>query len=299
MKNIIFIAVLAAVYPMAAPAQGVPLYIEIDGQLDFSGDYLSDSEVTILLGGERAADTFGPPEFIAKDVRSGTAVPVWASMRDYEFVHGGDGVLENRHDDLTFDESDAQAPQEDLVFDDSDTDDLREDLDFTERGADDSGDDMTFTETDALSVPDIFDGTQPDFLQPAHGVWSIALTRSDASGCPPGISELATAQLGKTGAKDIIFSEPGWVPADLNPDYGRYSWTTVGTNGFQSEPYTTGPQAAGSGVSLVVTLALNAKSETQIDVWAQIQMNLAPAFAAMVRGSTTCLATMTGSYTKT
>lgn len=298
MKNIVMIAGLAAFCPIAAMAQGVPIYIETDGQLDFSGDYLNESEITVLLGGEHAVETFGPPEFIAKDVRTGTAAPVWASIRDYEFIKGGDGVLENRHDDLTFTESDAQEPQDDLVFAESDADDLREDLEFSPSDADDHGDDMTFTEADVRSTPDIFAGTQPDFLQPAHGVWSIALTRSDASGCPPGISELATAQLGQTGAKDIIFSAPGWVPADLNPDYGHYSWTPVGTNGFQSEPYTTGPQAAGAGISLDVTMALNAKSERQIDVWAQIEMNLAPAFAAMVGGSTTCLATMTGSYTK-
>lgn len=284
MKTIIAIAGLAAFCPMAATAQGVPLYIETDGQLDFTGDYLGDAEITVLLGGQRALDTFGPPEFIAKDVRTGTALPVWASMRDYEFIKGGDGVLENRHDDLTFDETEA--------------DDLREDLVFTESDADDHGDDMTITEGGPRSVPDTTSGAQPDFLQPAHGVWRISLTRSDASGCPPGISELATAQLEQTGAKTIIFSEPGWVPADLNPDYGAYSWKPIGANGFQSEPYSTGPQTAGSGVSLVVTIALNAKSEEQIDVWAQIQMNLAPAFAAMVGGSTTCLATMTGSYTK-
>ncbi|WP_297340218.1 hypothetical protein [Pseudophaeobacter sp.] len=88
------------------------------------------------------------------------------------------------------------------------------------------------------------------------------------------------------------------MPADLNPDYGQYSWTPVGTNGFQSEPYNAGSQADGSGVSLVVTMALNAKSKQQIDVWGQVQMDLAPALAAIAGGSTTCLATVEGSYTK-
>ncbi|ATG45647.1 hypothetical protein [Phaeobacter piscinae] len=303
MKNTILIAGLAAFSPLAAGAQGVPLYTETSGELDFTGDYLSDAQLTELLGGTDAVETFGAPEFIAKDVRTGTVLPVWTTPKEYELFRDRDGMIENRHDDLNFNESDGQATQDDLVFDEVEADDLHEDLDFTEKDADDSGDhsgdDMVFTEGEALSLPDIFTGTQPDFLQPAHGVWSIALSRSDAIGCPAGIAELAAAQIGRTGAKDIIFSEPGWVPADLNPDYGSYSWTPVGTNGFQSEPYSTGPQAAGSGVSLVVTIALNAKSERQIDVWAQIQMDLAPALAAIAGGSTTCLATITGSYTKT
>lgn len=256
MKNILVIAGLALFCPMGVMAQGVPLYIETNGQLDFTGEYLDDADIAALLGGERAVDTFGPPEFIAQDARTGTVLPVWASLRDYEFINGGDGILENRHDDLTVKEGEE------------------------------------------LAVSDISDSTQPDFLQPAHGVWTIALTRSDAVGCPPGISELATAQLARSRARDIIFSEPGWVPADLNPDYALYSWRPVGTDGFQSEPYSTGPQAAGSGVSLVVTITLSAKSERQIDVRAQIQMDLAPALAAMAGGATTCLATVTGSYTK-
>lgn len=91
------------------------------------------------------------------------------------------------------------------------------------------------------------------------------MSRSDATGCPPG-GELAIARIGRTGARDIISNEPGWVPADLNPNYGACTWAPVGTNGYQSEPYTTGLQAAGSGIPLVATIALNAKSEQQIDV---------------------------------
>lgn len=299
MKRMIMIAGIAAFCPMASIAQGVPLYTETDGQLDFTGDFLGDSEIATLLGGERALNTFGPPEFVAKNIRSGTAAPVWASPWEYEIIIGGDGVIENRHDDLIFDESDAQEPAEEMVFDETDADDLRDDLTFTENDAEGHGDDMTFTESDALLVPDIFAGSQPDFLQPAHGVWTIALSQSDAVGCPPGISELAMAQLVQTSTQDVIFSEPGWVPADLNPDYGSLSWTPVGTNGFQSDAYNTGPQAAGSGVSMVITMAMNARSEQQIDVWAHIRMDLAPALAAMVGGATTCLVTMKGSYTKT
>lgn len=284
MNNAWMIAGLVVCSPISVSAQTVPLYTETDGQLAFTGDYLGDAQLTELLGGADAFDTFGPPRFVARDERTGTVKPVWADLADYELVHDGDGVIENRHDDLVFDESEAE--------------DLREDLDFNESDATETGDNMTFAENEGLSVPNIFSGTQPDFLQPAHGIWSIALSRSDAVGCPPGIAELASEQLGKSGARDIIFSEPGWVPADLNPDYGRYSWTAVGTNGFQSGPYNTGPQAAGSGVSLTVSIALNAKSERQIDVWAQIQMDLAPALAAIAGATTTCLATIEGSYTK-
>ncbi|WOI35430.1 hypothetical protein R1T40_22075 (plasmid) [Tritonibacter scottomollicae] len=298
MKSAWIIASLVVCSPIAVIAQNVPLYTETDGQLAFTGDYLGDAQLTELLGGADAFDTFGPPKFVARNERTGTVKPVWADLADYEIIHDGDGMIENRHDDLVFDESDAEDNQEDLVFDEAETEDLREDIDFSESDVAETGNDMTFAENEGLSVPNIFSGTQPDFLQPAHGIWSIALSRSDAVGCPPGIAELASAQLGKSGARDIVFSEPGWVPADLNPDYGLYSWTPVGTNGFQSEPYTTGVQAAGSGVSLVVTIALNAKSDRQIDVWAQIQMDLAPALAAVAGATTTCLATIEGSYTK-
>ncbi|MDO6758026.1 hypothetical protein Q4598_17445 [Phaeobacter inhibens] len=298
MKTAWTILGLLACSPIAVIAQTVPLYTETDGQLAFTGDYLGNAQLTELLGGAHASETFGPPKFVARSERTGTVTPVWADLADYEFIHDGDGVVENRHDDLVFDENDAEDTQEDLVFDESEAEDLREDLDFSESDAAETGDDMTFAENEGLSVPNIFSGAQPDFIQPAHGIWSIALLRSDAVGCPPGIAELASAQLVRTGARDIIFSEPGWVPADLNPDHGRYSWTAVGTNGFQSEPYTTGAQAAGSGVSLVVTMALNAKSDRQIDIWAQIQMDLAPALAAIAGGTTACLATFEGSYTK-
>ncbi|WP_297340219.1 hypothetical protein [Pseudophaeobacter sp.] len=156
MKHFWIVAGVLACSPMTVAAQTVPLYTETDGELDFTGEYLDDAQLTELLGGADGVETFGPPKFVARDVRTFQVRPVWADPRDYEFVHDGDGVIENRHDDLTLTEDEAQAPQEELVFDETETHDLNEDIVFTEKDGASTGDDLTFAENEGLSVPNIF-----------------------------------------------------------------------------------------------------------------------------------------------
>lgn len=278
---------LLSTLPFAATAQELPLYIDHGGELRFTGTMLDDAELNDMFGGRGIVDIFGVPEIIVKNAQTGASRPVYISPEHYEIVYGADGVVKDRHE-LTFAEDEGS--------------DLRDDLEFAESEGSDTREDLNFAADDALKSDVTFDGPKdffsggPGLIQPQHGAWSVQLTASDITGCPPGVGEMAAAQLAQSGTADITFSIPGWTPADLNPDYASFVWDQNGPNGFYSQPYEL--EAAGSGMALSVSIALAAKSENQIDVWARVLMNLTPMLAQMASGAEVCSAIVAGTYIK-
>lgn len=280
----------ALALPGVVCAEELPLYVKQGNELSFTGDMLSEAQVADLLGGQDVVVAFGQPVMIVKDAQSGATSASYISPEEYDFVIGGDGEVENQHDDLAFDESEGS--------------DLRDDLTFSESEGTDTRNDLEFSEAEALVVSKGFDGPADFYASgstvhsPQDGTWAIHIDNSQAIGCPPGIAEMATSQVVHSGVTQIHFSAPNWRPADINSDYARFVWTPIGQNGYFAEPFSTGVEAAGSGMSLSVTTALSATSDTQINIWSRVLLKLAPAMAAIAGGSETCTATITGRYVK-
>ena len=271
-----------------ASAQELPLYVDHGGELSFTGTMLNDAELNDMFGGRGIVDIFGTPEIIVKDAQTGAPSPVYTSPEEYEMVFGADGVVQDRHDDLSFAEGEGS--------------DLRDDLEFAEDEGSDTREDLTFTADEALQPATDFDGPRDFFsggsapIQPENGLWSVQSNATEITGCPPGVGEMAATQVAHSGATDITFGPSGWTPADLNPDYARFAWDKSGPNGFYARPYTL--EAEGSGMALSISIALAAKSETRIDVWARVLMTLTPMLAQMAGGAEVCSAIVTGTYTK-
>lgn len=286
-RNIIN-SVLLSTLPFAATAQELPLYIDHGGELSFSGTMLDDAELNDMFGGRGIIDIFGVPQIIVKDAQTGAPRPVYISPEHYEIVYGADGVVKDQHEDLTFADDEGS--------------DLRDDLEFTEDEGSDTREDLSFIADEALTPDVTFDGPKDFFsggsnaIQPQNGVWRVPLNATNITGCPPGVGEMAAAQVAQSRSADITFGASGWSPVDLNPDYASFVWETKGPNGFYAQPYAL--EAAGSGMALRVSIALAAKSDTQIDVWARVLLNLTPMLAQMAGGAEVCTAIVTGTYTK-
>lgn len=274
--------------PCAAVAQELPLYIDHGGELSFTGTMLDDAELNDMFGGRGIVDIFGTPEIIVKDAQTGAPRPVYVSPEEYEMAFGVDGVVKDRHDNLDFAENEGS--------------DLREDLEFAETEGTDVREDLEFTADEALTPGAGFDGPKDFFsdrsvpIQPKNGTWNIQLNATEITGCPPGVGEMAATQVTRSGAANVTFNPSGWTPADLNPDYARFTWDQNGPNGFYAQPYTL--EVEGAGMALNVSIALAAKSDTRIEVWSRVLMKLAPVLAQMAGGAEVCSAIVTGAYNK-
>lgn len=287
MKRYMIGAMLFSTLPFGAVGQEIPLYIDHGGELSFTGMMLNDAELNDMFGGRGIIDIFGVPEIIVKDAKTSAPRPVYASPEEYEVVFGADGQVKEHHDDLTFTQNEGSDLRDDLAFAENEGSDLREDLSF-------SADDALKTGSNFDGPKDFFSGGGTKRINPQHGTWSVRMMKTQITGCPPGVGEAVAAQAMRSGHRDIAFSHPGWVPADITPDFARFHWNESGINGYHSAPYKL--EAEGSGMALSVTFALAAKTKTQIDAWARVRMNLTPMLAQMAGGSETCTALVTGTY---
>lgn len=289
MNRFVLPMLLVSTLPFAASAQELPLYIDHGGELSFTGEMLNDADLNDMFGGRGIVDIFGVPEIIVKDAQTGALSPVYVPPEYYEIVSNADGVIENQRDDLTFKEGEGS--------------DLRDDLEFAEDEGSDTREDLVFSKEEGLTTDvvfegpkDFFSGEGPKYIDPQHGTWRIQITKTEITGCPAGVGEMAGAQALRSGRRDVIFSHPGWVPADLNPDYAKMTWHAGGFNGFYAEPYRL--DAEGSGMALSVSFALVARSDTKIDVWSRVLIRLTPFLAQMAGSAEVCSAIVAGSYVK-
>ena len=127
------------------------------------------------------------------------------------------------------------------------------------------------------------------------GRWFSQVDDIQVVGCPPGIAEAASAHALTRFDRNVTFSTP-WHPSDFEAGLAQFSWRAVGANGYFSEIFDLGDAAAGSGMDLSVTAALNPVSPDSIDVWTRVQLHLSPMLAQIAGGSKSCTAIARGKY---
>lgn len=271
--------------------------------------YVTPLEFELVMGGD--GEISGEPDDLTFEEHEGL------DTRDDLIFDEGEGT--DTHDDLTFDESEGHHTRDDLTFEENEGLDLREgtalsknddqttqdDLVFNETEGTKVGDDLTFSEEEAIKhieaegVPrHMLENAYGSTVTPQDGTWTALIQEAVATGCPPGAAEQAKAQIMRSNVLNITFSKPNWHPSDLGGELGQFTWTKIGQNGYFSHPYTTGAEAEGSGVSLAVSTAYSVRSSTIIDTWYRVQVNLAPALAAMAGGSEECEVLILGELSK-
>lgn len=127
------------------------------------------------------------------------------------------------------------------------------------------------------------------------GRWFSHVDDIQVAGCPPGIAEAASAHALASFDRNVTFSAP-WHPSDFGAGLAQFSWRAVGANGYFSEIFDLGEAAAGSGMDLSVTAALNPVSPDSIDVWTRVQLQLSPMLAQLAGGTQSCTAVARGKY---
>lgn len=133
-------------------------------------------------------------------------------------------------------------------------------------------------------------------INPHDGTWVSQIDDITTTGCPPGVEGAALGMMGGGAAANVTFGKPWWTPGDISTDFAAQTWRPVGANGYFSTPFATGPEAQGSGMSMVVTMGLRARTPDRIDVWGRVNLRLSAALAAIAGGSENCVAVVTGKY---
>lgn len=316
------------VFPMIGWAQDIPVYQQEGDDLIYTGETMALEDAIDVVGLKIEYHPFEPPEFLANN--RGTYIPSFVPPKYYELVFGGDGVIEGAPKgsdgmtgDLVFKKDEGLDVREDLVFGEGEGTDTREDLVFGENEGTDvqaepalnaakEADDLSFSESEGMAVTDnaaksakaegvpegLIKNSYGSAVTPQDGLWRVVIVEAVAIGCPPGADEQAQAQILKTRNLDVTFSKPDWHPTDLSSELASYTWTKIGQNGYFSYPYTTSEEAHGSGVSLAVSTAYFVRSETYIETWYRVRMNLAPHLAAMAGSSERCEVNILGELTR-
>lgn len=290
MKHLLLAAVVLST-PAPALAEDIRAYVREGNDLYYYGDKFSEATVMDMLGDAALSDTFGLPKFIISNPDGSITPSFGPDPHEIELLYGGDGKVDGEREELEFAEDEGT--------------DVNEDMTFAEDEAQNTADDLDFGVGEGLSVveeedgpTDFFAGDSGPAITPQDGTWQVTLTNTSATGCPPGVAEQARARLAQSATLDVTFSRPKWHPSDFGPDLARYDWRPVGRNGYFSYPYSTGEEASGSGLSLSISAAYRARSETRIDAWYRIRLNLAPELAAMAASSERCEVIIEGELSK-
>lgn len=318
-----FIFAALVTFPCMALSEDIRVYHRQGNDLFYFGDTLSSDAVAKILGGEKALREMGLPKYVVSYGKD-KVLPIYGpDPSSLELLWQGDGVVTGEPDDLTFTEDEGTDTREDLVFGEDEGTDIKDDLTFSEQEGTDTRDGMVFGEDEGTDVRDdlifteeegaagesgpraeqsdgmriveehngpveLFKQSDGPKVTPEDGQWRAVILEAVATGCPPGASEQARAQVLRSNTRTVTFSKPDWHPADLGGEGRSYTWHKVGQNGYFSIPYSTGAEAEGSGVSLSVSTAYMARSATQFDVWYRVHTTLAPALAAIAGSSESC-----------
>lgn len=144
----------------------------------------------------------------------------------------------------------------------------------------------------------LFSDDEIGAINPRDGLWVSQVDNITTTGCPPGVAEAAQGMMAGGAAVNVTFTKPWWSPGDFSAEFAAQKWRPVGANGYFSVPYATGKEAAGSGISMMVTMGLRARTPESIDVWGRVNMNLSPALAQFAGGSQKCRAVIEGKYVR-
>lgn len=260
------------------PAIPVMRYVEGEG-IEYTGEVISRDVYATddkYLG--YYVEINGYPKVMVMQNGVLYAIPTTATIEQIDKYYGGDGVVPD------YDGTNAKLPEakdKTISLEDIPARDNVIDLDEVAQ---------------SKGPIDIFTDEEIGAINPKDGTWASRMNDFSVTGCPPGVEGAAMSAMGLSKSVSVTFTKPWWHPSDMSDGFRQMSWRPVGANGYFSNPYLTGPEAAGSGMSLSVTMALNVTSEVEMDVWGRVQINLAPFLAKMIGGSESCTAIVRGIY---
>lgn len=162
-----------------------------------------------------------------------------------------------------------------------------------------------FTQKPVISLDDIPEGVPIELFETGaafalkDGVWVSKMTDRKIVGCPPGMDQMASRFSENPLNRHITFSSP-YVPTDFSAEFANYEWRKVGDRGYASVIYEfSKAKAECQGVKATVRYAMSAVSETQVNSWAEVKVELPTALAALAGMGTECKATVRGQFLRT
>ncbi|MCF6302719.1 MAG: hypothetical protein L3J13_05905 [Devosiaceae bacterium] len=143
---------------------------------------------------------------------------------------------------------------------------------------------------------ELFENDSPNSIALRDGIWRSEMEFQFNDGCPPQIAPLVTSMVGNGASTRAAFSNP-YHPSDFSDQLDRIEWKRVSPNGYVSEPFSpVGGAQMPPGMSFSILYAMEAVSPEKVNVWVQVQLTLPEFMAAMVGGSTNCIAEANGNY---
>ncbi|VAW22714.1 hypothetical protein MNBD_ALPHA11-90 [hydrothermal vent metagenome] len=160
------------------------------------------------------------------------------------------------------------------------------------------------SEKDEISLDDIpeqvpmelFENDSPNSIALRDGLWRSEMEFQFNDGCPPQIAPLVRNMVGNGASTQATFSNP-YHPRDFSDQLENIEWKRASPNGYVSAPFSpVGGAQMPPGMSFSILYAMEAVSAEKVNVWVQVQLTLPEFMAAMVGGSTNCIAEANGNY---
>lgn len=143
---------------------------------------------------------------------------------------------------------------------------------------------------------ELFEDDISNHIVPLDGLWHSAITDHSQTGCPPQLAPMIESMVGSGSTTNVQFSNP-YHPTDFSDQLGFATWKRVSINGFVSDPFSPiGGQEAPAGMEFSVQYGMIAVSPVRFDVWSRVSLKLPAMMAAIVGGSSTCIAEGRGYY---
>ena len=270
-KAAAFLAILTAMPALAATGDIILVTRDENGEPKYEQKPINANEAQVLFGSEHALpDGQQPTAVIMEEGKPARLTS--APLAEIEKSMGGDGNVQVL----------ALGTDGGRVITASD---------FTEKPTIDLSDIPEDVPIDLFEVGGAF--------QLKDGHWTSKMTDRKIVGCPPGMDQMASRFSENPLNKSITFSKP-YLPTDFSPEFGNFDWQRVGGRGHASVIYQiSAAKAENQGVKATVRYAMNAVSETKVNTWAQVKVELPAALAALAGMGTECTATVRGAFERT
>jgi hypothetical protein len=264
-------SILVAPSVFAASGDIILVTRDENGEPVYEQKPLSAEEAVVLFGSEHALPKGETPTAIIME-EGKPARLTSAPLADIEKSMGGDGKVE-------------------VIAPGTDGGRVITAADFTEKPTIDLSDIPE-------DVPiELFEAGGAFQLQDGH--WTSMMTDRQIVGCPQGLDQMASRFGENPLNKSITFSTP-YKPTDFSPEFGNFDWHKVGERGYASVIYQiSAAKAESQGMKATVRYAMNAVSETKVNTWAQVKVELPAALAALAGMGTQCTATVRGIFERT
>ncbi len=143
---------------------------------------------------------------------------------------------------------------------------------------------------------ELFENDSPNSIAMRDGLWLSEMEFQFNDGCPPQIAPMVQNMVGSGASTQVKFSSP-YHPSDFSDQLENINWKRVSPNGYVSEPFSpVGGAQMPPGMSFSILYAMEAVSAEKVNVWVQVSLTLPEIMAAMIGGSTNCIAEANGNY---